>query len=453
MIKRRAVLLSCSPIADDPRVRRLGDSLFNAGWSVVGIGLPAVRMSPPHWNVREATAPQPKPSTGVLARADRSVARYISRSIAPAEAKLGGERTRLGSLLAETRNRLERRDRPLASLGAAAGRVAVRELSLVGRSIEARRLDQYWRLNAHLRSMRAISAEYTAPALWVANDWWTLPIAAEGAARSGGGYVYDSHEFATEEYTENPRWARLQKPIVDVVERRFIAGAKVVSSVSEGITTQLRERYALTAPTLTVRNTPRYQATKFRPTHEKIRVLYHGVICPGRGLEATIDSVAAWRPEFSMHIRGPAHEATYLEALKSRAASVGARVEFLPPVPLTGLVGAAAAFDVGIMSLPGHSLHNVHALPNKLFEYLMAGLAIAVTDLPEMAALVRETNAGVLIQNADHQAIAAAINGLSRETVDSLRRNALAASVDLCWENESKSLIALYEKCTDAGFR
>jgi hypothetical protein len=61
---------------------------------------------------------------------------------------------------------------------------------------------------------------------------------------------------------------------------------------------------------------------------------------------------------------------------------------------MTDLVREAAAFDVGLFALPRHSNHNRYALPNKFFEYSMAGLALCVSDLPEMGALVRRDQLG-----------------------------------------------------------
>ena len=68
---------------------------------------------------------------------------------------------------------------------------------------------------------------------------------------------------------------------------------------------------------------------------------------------------------------------------------------------MTALVREAAAFDIGFFALPGHSRHNEFALPNKFFEYIMAGLALCVTDLPEMARLIRRHMLGVTFRSLD----------------------------------------------------
>ena len=281
--------------------------------------------------------------------------------------------------------------------------------------------------------------------IWLANDWTALPIAARLATENGGNYGYDTHEFATEEYTERWKWRVLTRPLVCALERRFIGGAAVVSAVSDGIAERLDRMYRLKRPSLTIRNTPVYEKSVFRPTGPRVRVLYHGVVVVGRGLEAAIDSVALWRPEFDLTIRGPENP-EFSDALRRRIRDAGLedRVRLVPPVPMTELVEEATAFDIGFFALPGHSRHNEFALPNKFFEYVMAGLALCVSDLPEMARLVRQHRLGVLVPSLDPAAIAAAINALDRERIDACKLNALAAAGELCWERESTRLIEAY---------
>jgi hypothetical protein len=74
----------------------------------------------------------------------------------------------------------------------------------------------------------------------------------------------------------------------------------------------------------------------------------------------------------------------------------------------------------------------------------MAGLCLCTTDLPEIAALIREYELGVTVPTLNEAAIAAAINGLDRQRIDYHKRNALIAARELCWERESERLIGAY---------
>ena len=304
----------------------------------------------------------------------------------------------------------------------------------------------YWMMQSTITELYELAQTVDA-GVWLANDWVTLPIAARMAKEKGGNYVYDSHEFAVEEYAEKLHWRMWKRPLVSAVERRYIGDAAVVSSVSVGISEQLDAMYQLPRPSLVIRNTPFHQRFRFRPTGERIRVLYHGIIVIGRGLEQTIDSVASWRPEFELTMRGPENSG-YSDMLRQRIRDAGLenRVRLVPPVPMTTLVEEASAFDIGFFALPRHSRHNEFALPNKFFEYVMAGLALCVSDLPEMARLVAEHQLGALIPTLDAAEIASAINSLDRERIDAYKHNALAAAEELCWERESARLVNAYRQ-------
>ena len=306
--------------------------------------------------------------------------------------------------------------------------------------------ESYWNWFAGLADVYRC-AQHVNAAVWLANDWNMLPIAATLARDKGGLYGYDTHEFATEEYAEKPEWCREWRPIVNAIEQQFIGGAVVVSAVSSGIAHGLDKLYQLPRPTLTIRNTCDFEDVRYRPTErDRIRVLYHGIIVPNRGIEASIESVLQWRPEIMLTIRGPENP-QFSPGLREQVANLGLadRVELAPPVPMTALVREAALFDVGLFALPGHSRHNEFALPNKFFEYLMAGLALCTTELPEMAGVIRKYDVGVTITRVEPDAIAAAVNSLTPDRIDHYKRNSLAAARELCWERESQLLVGAYE--------
>jgi glycosyltransferase involved in cell wall biosynthesis len=303
----------------------------------------------------------------------------------------------------------------------------------------------YWKWFAGLADVYRC-AQHVDATVWLANDWNMLPIAATLARDKGGLYGYDTHEFATEEYAEKPEWCREWRPIVSAIEQQFIAGAVVVSAVSSGIADGLHKLYQLPRPVLTIRNTCDFEDVRYRPTErDRIRVLYHGIVVPNRGIEASIESVVLWRPEITLTIRGPENP-QFSPALREQIAKLGVadRVELAPPVPMTALVREAALFDIGLFALPGHSRHNEFALPNKFFEYLMAGLALCTTDLPEMASVISKYDMGVTIARVAPDAIAAAVNSLTPDRIEHFKRNSLAAARELCWERESQHLVGAY---------
>jgi glycosyltransferase involved in cell wall biosynthesis len=124
----------------------------------------------------------------------------------------------------------------------------------------------------------------------------------------------------------------------------------------------------------------------------------------------------------------------------------GDRIEFAPPALMTELVTAASTADVGIHPLPVVNRQTRYALPNKLFEYVMAGLAVCVSGAPEMKRVVDEHRLGVTFPNAEPATIADALNSMTREAIASYKRRSLEAARELSWDAEQARLLELYER-------
>lgn len=437
----RIGLISVSAIADDPRVRRQGDLFWERGWDVVAVGLSGARSKPPEWLCLEVPPLDAERVGATLAAThepDDHAAAGQASSGPPDEPEPAPSRAR----------RLWRTlPKPLRRAAYWTVRSALRLADVAGVYLrEDRAVASYWRINDRFARIYRQAKEQKAD-IWLANDWSALPIVRNLAAEQGVPYAYDTHELAIDEYAHRWRWRMMYRPVIAAIERAGIAGAAATSCVSQGIADRLHQFYRLPEKPMLIRNMPRYQAQPYRPCGETIEVLYHGIVYEGRGLEACIDSVALWRPEFRLTIRGPA-PAEYLEALARRIQSAGVaeRVVLAPPVPMIELVREATHFDVGLFALPGHSQQNVHVLPNKFFEYTMAGLALCVSDLPEMTALLRQYELGRLIPAVTPEAIAAAINGFDRAAIDACKARSLAAAKELNWEAEADRLFAAIEQ-------
>ncbi len=462
----RICIIALSAIADDPRVRRQGDAFARAGWDVVAIGLSGAKSPPPAWpiltgdDLLRAAPPSTYAAPTMAAEAvpaslsepsgrQHDIRSALRRWVVQQFRRMAGlvlaDEARQQCVEQPRRHWLGRTQAMCVRFGLARlSGVRYRMRLLLVRFLPEVAEKIYWTRFQNILDLYR-SAQHVEADVWVANDWNVLPIAARLTAEKGGVYVYDTHEFATEEYAEKWRWRIWHKPMVCAIERRFIRDAAAVSAVSAGIADKLDAIYHLRRTPLVIRNTPPYRCCEFRPSGNQIRVLYHGIVATGRGLEAAIESVVLWLPDFDLTIRGPENSG-YSDRLRRliREAGLGDRVHLAPAVPMTELVREAATFDIGFFALPGHSRHNEFALPNKFFEYLMAGLALCVSDLPEMARLAREYELGVLIPTVEPAAIAAAINGLDRERIDAYKRNALAAARELCWEREFKRLVSAY---------
>jgi len=298
----------------------------------------------------------------------------------------------------------------------------------------------YWLLPFRREALRAVLD--FRPAVVICNDWNTLPVGAAVSRHCGAKLVYDTHEFATREHIQNWKWRLVSHRAVQEIERRNMPFVDLAMTVSDGIAQSLRSLYDLAQDPIVIRNLPAYQEIAFREIKPPMTILFHGLIRQERGLEELIDSMPHWRFEGRFVIRGYGQEA-YLASLKKRARQrgVGERVIFAQRVSPERLISEAATAHIGYLALPGTTEHYEYALPNKLFEYVMAGLPVMATPRVEMATMLSSLQCG-LVTELDPQSLAEALNAVQLDELNRMRRNALAAAKNLNWEEEKGRLTA-----------
>lgn len=307
----------------------------------------------------------------------------------------------------------------------------------------------YWLSYTKLTALRELKR--FAPEIIIANDWRSLPVAFAAKRTSAARIVYDSHEFGTEEFADSWRWNLLARQHVVRIEDRYIRGADAVVTVSEGIADALARLYTLPRP-MVIANTPSWHATSFRPTRTPITVLYHGAIVPRRGLEALIESVRLWPAHFRLVIRGPA-QGGFERHLQQLADPFGDRVKIEPPVPPAQLIATAAQADIGIFLLSNSTTHARFAMPNKIFEYMQAGLMVISSDLPEIRNVIETAGCGALLAGDTPETIASCLAGLDPVRIDACKHAALARARDLNFDMEGTKLLALIGRLAAPGPR
>jgi glycosyltransferase involved in cell wall biosynthesis len=286
------------------------------------------------------------------------------------------------------------------------------------------------------------------PDIVIANDWRALPIASAAKRSFGARILYDSHEFASEEFLDSRRWRWFARSHVAEIERRLIKEADAVTTVSAGIADALAQLYDLPRPTV-ISNTPPRQSTSFKPTRaEHITVLYHGAVVPRRGLDILVESVAFWPEHFRLVIRGPA-QGGYDRHLHRLAKELGNRIVFDPAVAPDQVVAAASEADIGIFLLSNSTVHARFAMPNKIFEYMQAGLMVISSDLPEIRTILEQTNCGSLLKDLSVESITSIISKLEEKNIDIHKQNSLTAAKSMNFDNEGTKLMSIISNLID----
>jgi glycosyltransferase involved in cell wall biosynthesis len=176
-------------------------------------------------------------------------------------------------------------------------------------------------------------------------------------------------------------------------------------------------------------------------------IVYAGGVTPLRGIETLVAALARL-PQAHLALMIPARSPYMLTLLaQARAAGCAARLHFLRYVDPHRISSFMRDATVGVHPLTRYGNAEV-ALPNKLFDYLHAGLPVVVSDCRSMADFVQRHQVGRVFGAGDAQSLAAAL----REVIangESLRARIAAAGVReaFCWERGEAALLEPYRRC------
>ena len=151
----------------------------------------------------------------------------------------------------------------------------------------------------------------------------------------------------------------------------------------------------------------------------------------------------------ALFLRGPQNEwRERLERLAEELGLLGKSVYVLPPVLEKDLIGAAQEADIGLIPYKGDLPSYRLACPNKLSQYLHAGLAILANRIPFVEQTLARGQVGLCYDVEQPGSLARAVEALTgdRPAVERLRRNALEfAQSEYNWERYEDVLLALVE--------
>jgi glycosyltransferase involved in cell wall biosynthesis len=278
------------------------------------------------------------------------------------------------------------------------------------------------------------------PELIHANDYNTAWIGLAGKYLGGSRLVYDSHELWPDRNLR-PEW----RPWLLLCEALFVRAADEVITTSPGYAEVIAGRYRV-APPRVVRNLPEWRAEPApAATGAPPLAVYFGAVTRNRGLPAALRALTLV-PELRLRIVGP--EAWGYRATLAELASelgVADRLELLEPVAPQEAPTVLADAGVGLALIEPACLSYEMTLPNKLYEYVAAGLPVLSSDVPVLAREVRDQGIGTVADPADPAAVAAALRAVMEPEANARFRTAAARlAEEATWQREREKLAAVY---------
>lgn len=269
----------------------------------------------------------------------------------------------------------------------------------------------------------------------IVEDIHLLPFAFK--IQNGARIVMDAREYYPREFESGLFWRLTERPHRIRVCREFLPRCDAILTVSPGLAVEYQKEFGITPHLL--RSTPAYCDIKpDAPRDGKIRMVHHGIANKDRKLETMIELFRYLDDRFSLdfYLMGSSH---YIKKLKEKAKPFPG-IRFMNPVPLPDIIPTVNAYDVGLCFFYPATFNLRHCLPNKLFEFIQARLAVAIGPSPDMADIVRQYQCGFVSDNFDIKAMAEMLNGLGAEQIWQAKQASHKAAQDLCYEKEVEKI-------------
>lgn len=263
----------------------------------------------------------------------------------------------------------------------------------------------------------------------IANDPESLPLAL--ALAPADRVHADLHEYSPRMREQWPNWSRLYRPYYEWLIRRFAARAASRTTVSQGLADEYRRVFGVEIGLVT--NAAPWQNLEPRPTGSPIRLVHSGGAMQHRGLEEIVEGVGLTTADVTLDLYLVPTDPALIERLRADA---GDRVTIHPPVPYADLAALLNTYDAGLHFLAPVNFNHAHALPNKIFDYVQARLALVIGPTPEMARVVEQYELGWVAEGFSAEAVAAVLDRLHVEAVDRAKAAAHAAAAPLSAERQ-----------------
>jgi len=254
--------------------------------------------------------------------------------------------------------------------------------------------------------------------------------------------VYDSHEYFTESV-----YKRSSKKIWEMLEKKLFPRLKNVITVNDSIRNIYQNKYKV--PVTVIRNVPyefeknaRREAINL-PADKKILIMQGMGLNENRGAEEAILMMQFLPDDFNLYFIG---SGTIIKKLKTMVddLKLQSKVIFVGVLPYQQMMEYTRQGFLGlIFEKIGVTDEHLFALPNKFFDYLQAGIPVLSSEAVEIKSIMIKYKTGDFIDSFDPPKMAKKVIEISenKEAHDIWKRNTIAASKELNWENEEKSLV------------
>lgn len=288
---------------------------------------------------------------------------------------------------------------------------------------------------------------FTRTDYYLSNDLDTLAPNYIISKLSGRHLFYDTHEYFTgvPELRHSPLKRKTWKMLEDLIFPRLRTVYTVNESVKQIYATEYGNEIAV------IRNVP----VTVHPEHipvpadwgSRTIILMQGAgINEGRGGIELLAAMKYLPASFLLLFIGSGNQWNHIKEKRTawQLENKVVMMDKMPPAQLRSYTQLAA---IGCSLDSFEDINCRFNLPNKIFDYIHAGVPVLATGIPEVKQIIEQYACGECIDSSDPELIAKTIQHMMRDksVYQAYKYNCAQAAGELCWEKESVKLTHIYQ--------
>ena len=248
----------------------------------------------------------------------------------------------------------------------------------------------------------------------IVHDIDLLPLALR--IRNSARILFDAREYYPRQFEDRFLWRIFCQPLYKYLCRNYLSRADRMITVSDGIARQYANKFGVQSDVfMSLPDPVNMEPSPVDPN--RIRIIHHGNATPSRKLELMIEMMGFVEKRFCLDLMlVDVGYRRYFRKLK-KMADRRPNVSIIPPVPFENIVPFTNQYDIGLFLAPPATFNLKHTLPNKLFEFIQARLAVAIGPSVEMRKILDQYDCGIVAPDYDPRTLAEGLNELTTNRI------------------------------------
>lgn len=261
-----------------------------------------------------------------------------------------------------------------------------------------------------------------------------LPVAVRLAKLKRVKLIFNAHEYYPLEFDDDPYWMQTTHIMCINIANTYLKYVNICFCVGAKIAEKYQKEFNLKSVVVT--NSKQYY--NLTPTvlkfDEEIKLVHHGAAIRSRKIELMIQMMSYLTSNYSLDLILVPGDEIYIMELKQLIKKYS-NIRLISSVNTEEISNYINKYDIGLYLLPPTNFNNKYALPNKLFEFIQARLAIAISPSKEMAHIVNKYDLGIVGDDFTPKNLAEKIKKLTIDDIMHYKNNVNRHAKELSSEN------------------